>query len=240
MITQEMIKEDLLRVGKQLGYKPSCREYKKHGGKYGTQTIFDKFDGSWNDAIKFSIGDNLPFKPKCNQLLKPCETCGAPTTNPKYCSRSCAVKTTNRISPKRMMVKKKLCQCGKKINMQSKLCRVCHRKEKTLQYGEKEIGEFRKIDASKNRYQLVRSHAHEIYNSKRMRPSKCLLCDYKNHLDLCHIDDICSFPDDTKIKIINSLNNLVFLCPNHHWDLGHGKLNKDAIRKLRDGAPCEI
>jgi recombinational DNA repair protein RecR len=52
----------------------------------------------------------------------------------------------------------------------------------------------------------------------------CQFCDYKNHFHLCHIKDIFKFDKSTKLKVVNDPKNLIFLCPNHHWDLDHGKL----------------
>lgn len=45
-----------------------------------------------------------------------------------------------------------------------------------------------------------------------------ILCEYSKHIDICHIKDISSFPDETLIKEINNLNNLLALCKNHHWE----------------------
>jgi hypothetical protein len=33
-----------------------------------------------------------------------------------------------------------------------------------------------------------------------------------------------SFPLDTPISVVNSLDNLVGLCPNCHWEFDHGLL----------------
>jgi len=35
------------------------------------------------------------------------------------------------------------------------------------------------------------------------------------------------FSDDTLIKDINNTDNLVGLCPNHHWELDNGYLRLD-------------
>ena len=102
-------------------------------------------------------------------------------------------------------------------------------KNSVEKYGQKTLGQFRKIPASKNRYQSVRNHAHQIIKYLKIKPTKCKMCDYTNHLDLCHIKDIASFSDDTKLSVINAVENLVFLCPNHHWDLGHGKINPEEL-----------
>ena len=76
---------------------------------------------------------------------------------------------------------------------------------------------------ARHKYQGIRNHAHKIakyYNLKK----ECPYCDYKNHFQLCHIKDIKDFPKDTKLNIVNDPKNLVYLCPNHHWDLDHNLL----------------
>ena len=90
------------------------------------------------------------------------------------------------------------------------------------EYGEKTIKEFSSTYA-RHKYQKIRHHAHrvaKIHNIKK----ECPFCDYKNHVQLCHIKDIGEFDKNTKIKTVNNLNNLIYLCPNHHWDLDHGYL----------------
>ena len=45
---------------------------------------------------------------------------------------------------------------------------------------------------------------------------KCFLCDYKKYIEIAHIKSVSSFSDDSLILDINSINNLIYLCPNHH------------------------
>jgi predicted restriction endonuclease len=53
----------------------------------------------------------------------------------------------------------------------------------------------------------------------------CKVCGYDKHIQVCHIKSVSSFKDDDLITEINSKNNLVGLCPNHHWEFDHGFLN---------------
>jgi len=47
----------------------------------------------------------------------------------------------------------------------------------------------------------------------------CAICGYTNHYEICHIKSVSSFPPDALIvKEINNINNLIALCPNHHWE----------------------
>lgn len=233
MINKSDIIQDLKSLGAKIGHKPSFRDY-KNNGKYAIQSVINHFV-TWNKAIEECLKE-LPPKPKIEKKKVSCKTCGKETTNKKYCCHSCAAKDTNKSHYKPEI--HTFCKaCSKEIFKRSIFCRKCYMENSIKEYGEKTLGSFRKIKASKNRYQAVRNHAHQIAEFYNLRPSKCHLCNYNNHLDLCHIEDIYSFSDDTKLKVINDAKNLIFLCPNHHWDLGHGKLNKNIIRS---GAPREV
>jgi hypothetical protein len=56
------------------------------------------------------------------------------------------------------------------------------------------------------------------------RPQVCQACGYSLHINVCHIKDIKDYSMDTKIGVINHLDNLVPLCPTHHWEFDHGHL----------------
>lgn len=49
-------------------------------------------------------------------------------------------------------------------------------------------------------------------------------CGYDKHVEVCHIKAIRDFDLKTKIKDINSKENLVLLCPNCHWEFDNGLL----------------
>lgn len=52
----------------------------------------------------------------------------------------------------------------------------------------------------------------------------CEVCGYDKHVEVAHIVDIASFPDDATIREINSAENVRGLCPNHHWEFDNGIL----------------
>ena len=49
------------------------------------------------------------------------------------------------------------------------------------------------------------------------------VCLYQ-HYEVCHIDGISTHSDDVTIDEINDIDNLVAMCPTHHWELDYGKL----------------
>lgn len=55
-------------------------------------------------------------------------------------------------------------------------------------------------------------------------PKICFVCGYCKFVEVCHIKPVSSFSDDCKLIEINSRENLVYLCPNCHWELDHNLL----------------
>lgn len=47
---------------------------------------------------------------------------------------------------------------------------------------------------------------------------------YTNYCEVCHIKPVNGFSDESLVSEINDINNLVALCPNHHWEFDHGLL----------------
>jgi len=56
---------------------------------------------------------------------------------------------------------------------------------------------------------------------KSDRPRKCEKCGYDRHVEACHKRAVADFPDDALMSEVNGLDNLMWLCPNHHWEFDH-------------------
>lgn len=56
------------------------------------------------------------------------------------------------------------------------------------------------------------------------KPYKCSICGYTNHIEIAHIKAVSDFDDDILISEINNPDNLIGLCPNHHWEYDNGLL----------------
>lgn len=69
----------------------------------------------------------------------------------------------------------------------------------------------------------IRKHAQYVYE-KNKGDKTCKVCGYDKHIQVCHIISVSSFSDESLITEINSKDNLVGLCPNHHWEFDHGYL----------------
>lgn len=136
----------------------------------------------------------------------------------KFCNKSCAAKFNNRIFPKRKKVTKEKNYCVLNIDF--------------LGYKTKgSLFEERKNWQSAS--SAIRRHARKKY-SESGKDYRCKVCGYDIHIDICHIKSVSSFGDDALIKDINSADNLVALCKNHHWEFDNKIIDIDSL--IRDGA----
>ena len=115
----------------------------------------------------------------------------------KFCNHTCAAKYRNLTnSPKPSKIKKQ---------KESNLFKITK-------------GELFKN--SKN-WQSARSTiqrmARKIFNESN-KQKKCSKCEYSLHYEVCHIKPVSEFPDHETILEINKIENLIALCPNHHWE----------------------
>ena len=62
-----------------------------------------------------------------------------------------------------------------------------------------------------------------VYFSENQNPC-CKICGYNKHVEVAHIKAVSEFPDSSTIGEIDSIDNLVGLCPNHHWEYDNGLL----------------
>lgn len=69
----------------------------------------------------------------------------------------------------------------------------------------------------------IQKIARKTYFENTKEP-KCAICGYSKHVEVAHIKAVSEFDNNTTIKEINSLSNLIGLCPNHHWEYDNGML----------------
>lgn len=70
----------------------------------------------------------------------------------------------------------------------------------------------------------IRRGAQKAYEEAN-KPYKCAVCGYDKHVEIAHIKAVSDFSDDATITEINDSNNLIGLCPNHHWEYDNGLLD---------------
>lgn len=150
-----------------------------------------------------------------------CKHCDRATTNPTFCSLSCAASFNNRKFPKKKTAKPKSCKhCRVQIFGRRTTCDDCN--PSCVDWSRLTLSEL-KVRAKYQHSARVRQVARNIYRQSD-RPKHCVICGYDKHYEVCHIKPIQEFSDITSIATINDLNNLVALCPNHHWEFDHGLL----------------
>ena len=154
-------------------------------------------------------------------MEKECECCGKLTTNPRFCSRSCAAKVTNKEVTKRKTTRK--CQhCDLLVkSCKHTLCSM-HFDEWKLRFRqESTLGEYRNMTSVKGKHpSWANAHVRGFARSwlKHLSQLGCAKCGYTKHVELAHIQPISSFTDDVKLSVVNGEQNVIQLCRNCHWE----------------------
>lgn len=80
---------------------------------------------------------------------------------------------------------------------------------------------------TKAKYNNIRKWARKTMD--RIGPAKeCQICGFNVVVEVCHIKGIREFPETALMGEVNSLSNLVYLCPNHHAMFDRGLLEIQA------------
>lgn len=161
------------------------------------------------ESLEDSCGDGDLRRYTMNNCLH----CNKETNNPKFCSRSCSAKETNKV-PKRKAKQRNCSSCGDLIQSRRTKCDACLApKDMSLE----QAIYYRHHRSSA--FTLVRSRARA---SVREEEQVCESCGYDKHVEVCHIKPIHSFPLETMLSEINRRDNLKILCPNCHWEFDRG------------------
>ncbi len=147
-----------------------------------------------------------------------CPACSNETANPKFCSRSCAAIYNNKKKPKRPL-KDSCSKCNGAIGRTSwkdyrTICNDCRPR---VDWSTVTLGEVR-ARAKYQKSARIRDLARQTYFGANPNP-ECSVCGYSTHVEVCHIKPIKDHSDDISVSVVNALENLVGLCPNHHWEL---------------------
>ena len=70
----------------------------------------------------------------------------------------------------------------------------------------------------------IRNNAVKVLGATGLT-KECKICGYTNHVEVCHLKSVADFSSDTLVAEINHQDNLVYLCPNHHWEFDNGLLD---------------
>lgn len=149
-----------------------------------------------------------------------CFNCGQETTNPSFCSRSCSASFNNQKVPRKQKQKKYCKHCEQQIFGRRTTCDNCN--PSYVDWSKVTLREVRQKAAFQHSAR-VRQLARKLYRQSN-KPQACNVCGYDKHFEVCHKRPINDFSDDSYILEINDLENLVALCPNHHWEFDHNHL----------------
>lgn len=165
--------------------------------------------------------------------LRPCSNCSRETRNLKFCSRSCAAICNNKKYPKSRMTKK--CKlCDNKILSQRVYCKNCWNssepfpnKPRSIIAHTQDKSALRLCDVLYRRHNRAAAFAYVRWHALKVTKhvKACQMCGYDKHVETHHIRKISSFSNSATLGEINHPDNLLVLCPNHHWEADRGLLN---------------
>jgi predicted restriction endonuclease len=69
----------------------------------------------------------------------------------------------------------------------------------------------------------IQEHARKVFLASGLLLA-CGVCAYNKHVEVSHRKAVSQFPDTARVVEINSIHNLIALCPNHHWEYDNGLL----------------
>ena len=171
--------------------------------------------------------------------MNKCLTCNKQTKNPKFCSRSCAAVTNNKLVPKRKP-EGKCKMCNKIITSGRSYCSECwntndflsiiKNKDKSIEHHAKVILNRAKLQ---NWHRRVRITGRIKYLKLHPNP-KCERCGYDKYIEVCHIIGLKEFEkENINYKIVNDILNLVGLCRNCHWEFDKGLFPITEIKRFK-------
>lgn len=164
----------------------------------------------------------------CGEIIKVKDTeHPSETRKRRFCSQSCSATFNNKISPKRSKDTNKFCPvCGGLKTAKAIMCTNCTNNSRSIK--SRTLGSY--IDGNKyltSKVTSIRADAKRtLLNSNKEK-----VCNYcHNHefdeiLEVHHIKGILQFSSSSTIEEINSLDNLVWLCPNHHIMIEKGLIS---------------
>lgn len=170
------------------------------------------------------------------QLYHKQRSCKIGYTSNMFCSRSCSTSYNNiqkKVGKAKLGIRKQCASinCDNIIERQGrKFCVDCSMlRKKNINYKLNPTKEELMYSNRSSPYSYIRWHAREIVAKTWIK--ECTNCGYNKHVELAHIKSIASFTLDSKLEEINNSNNLLFLCPNCHWEYDNNRLTIQQIKR---------
>ena len=162
-----------------------------------------------------------------------------------YCSRKCSLINANNIKykdHKKTITNCVNCNCVIDNRSKKKLCLSCYTNITRTKLENQTLGEIKNKHKTRK---FLHWYSSEIRNfnrewNKPLLNLPCQVCGYSRKIHLAHIKPICSYPDTALLKEINSENNNLVLCPNHHSEFDDGYLSLDQIPNRKMVAPAGL
>lgn len=140
----------------------------------------------------------------------------------KFCGHSCSASYTNARRTRIKVIRDYTCSCGKKKKSKlSKMCTACYKDLKFNRIFNTPMKKFFINGNARVKYSRVRDLSRQVLEYFGIQ-KECFICKFDLYVEVCHIKPISSFNDNTLIGIVNGLDNLVYLCTNHHKMMDNG------------------
>lgn len=180
-------------------------------------------------------------------------------TNNNFCCHSCAAKFNNTIYTKRKLKTLSFDFCERlltiiekygitKVSKKIKISKKTIKKNFMVHFGEDFIIPVKnsthiitkkylkttkqELFSTRKNWQSARSgiqrRSRENYKRSE-KPKYCKICGYNKHFEVAHIKSVSEFDDTDTVADMTDVENLVALCPNHHWEFDNGILEKSDI-----------
>lgn len=156
-----------------------------------------------------------------------------------FCSKSCAAKFNN-VGQSKNKPSTRICKgCGdnflrSKSHRSVNLCKMCLDLyiNRSGYYKSRTLAEYQALPSVKGKhFSWINAHVRSFARSwnKNLTKLPCQKCGYNLHVELCHIKAVCLFDSNSLLGDINSSENLLVLCRNHHWEFDHHLLKYEDI-----------
>lgn len=141
-----------------------------------------------------------------------------------FCNSSCSASFNNRTCKLKGDVKKTQCpRCGKKKHETAPICQKCKSSDSFEEKQREQMGLSLRSGPASVRYAYIRQLAKKAMIRYGVE-KKCVSCGFDIVLEVCHRKPLASFPREALIGEVNSKENLIYLCPNHHVMFDKGLL----------------
>jgi hypothetical protein len=118
--------------------------------------------------------------------------------------------------------------CLSPVKRGRKYCKLCFT-ERVEQRLNQSRGDLVAVYGDFIAHKHIRLHSRSIFKSSKLE-EKCEICSYSLHVEIAHIKPVSDFPHEATLAEMNDIENLVALCPTHHWEFDNGYLTVKGVQ----------